>query len=124
MPYVTITSSPGLAADTKKALLEQSSDAVVQSIGAPLANVRVLFNELPDGHYLNGGKFNTKVLMFLVELVAGRTEEKKAALIAALSRAGCQTTGVPESEIRVRVADFPASDMGLAGGISAKQTRR
>ena len=55
MPYVTISATKGLSADQKKQLLEGSSDAVVQSIGAPLASVRVLLHELADGNYLNGG---------------------------------------------------------------------
>src|SRR3546814_806554 len=124
MPYVTITSSPGLSAEQKKALLRQSSDAVVQSIGAPLASVRIMFNELPDGHYLNAGEFNTKALMFQVDFISGRTEDQKAGLIAALSRAGFQATGLPESEVRVRVVDFPTTNMGMAGGVTAKQSGR
>lgn len=124
MPYVTITASRGFSADQKKKLLQQSSDAVVQSIGAPLGSVRVMLNELPDGHYLNAGQFDTKALMFQVDFIAGRTEEQKSALVAALSRAGFQSTGVPEAEVRVRVVDYPSANMGMAGGVTAKQLGR
>ncbi|MGB3290337.1 MAG: tautomerase family protein [Burkholderiaceae bacterium] len=124
MPYVTISITPGFSADQKKQLMQRTSDAVVQSIGAPLANVRVLLHELQTGCYLNGGKFDTAGLMFLVEFIAGRTVEQKAALIAALSRAGLETTGIPESELRVRLIDFPKTDMGMAGGVSAAAAGR
>jgi 4-oxalocrotonate tautomerase family enzyme len=124
MPYVTITSSPGLSAEQKKTLLRQSSDAVVTSIGAPVAAVRVMLNELPDGHYLNAGQFDTRALMFQVDLITGRTEQQKAALVGALSRAGTDATGVPEDEVRVRVVDYPSANMGMAGGITAKQAGR
>jgi len=124
MPYVTISASPRLTSDQKRELLQRSSDAVVQSIGAPVASVRVMLYDLPEGHYLNAGKFDTQALMFLVELITGRSDEQKEALIAALSRAGHEATGVPESEVRVRVIDFPKANMGLAGGISARAAGR
>jgi len=117
MPYVTITASQGLSAEQKKQLLQNTSDAVVQSIGAKVEVVRVMLHELPDGHYLNAGQFNTKALMFQVELIAGRTEALKSALIGALSRAGSEATGVPESQVRVRIMDYPLEDMGVAGGM-------
>jgi 4-oxalocrotonate tautomerase family enzyme len=119
MPYVTISASPGLSADQKRQLLQGSSDAVVQNIAAPVSSVRVMLHDLPDGHYLNAGQFNTQALMFQVELITGRSDEQKAALIAALSKVGYETTGVPESEVRVRLIDFPKTNMGLAGGITA-----
>ena len=124
MPYVTISATEGLSAEQKKQLLERSSDAVVQSIGAPLASVRVLLHDLPDGHYLNAGQFNTPGVMFVVDFIEGRTEEQRNALIAALSKVGFETTGIPESEVRVRLLDFPKVNMGMAGGISAKAMGR
>src|SRR3546814_14662152 len=102
MPFVTISITPGFSAAQKKQLMQRSSDAVEQSIGAPLASIRVLLHELQDGCYLNAGEFNTQGLMFVVEFIAGRTVEQKAALIAALSRAGTETPGIPETEVRAR----------------------
>lgn len=124
MPYITISATEGLSAEQKKQLLERSSDAIVQSIGAPLASVRVMLQELPHGHYLNAGQFNTPGLMFVVDFIEGRTEEQKAALIAALSKTGFEISGIPESEVRVRLVDFPKANMGMAGGVSAKATGR
>ncbi|MDS1141074.1 tautomerase family protein [Pusillimonas sp. SM2304] len=124
MPYVTISATEGLSAEQKKQLLERSSDAVVQSIGAPLASVRVLLHDLPNGHYLNAGQFNTPGIMFVVDFIEGRTEEQRNALIAALSKVGLETTGIPESEVRVRLLDFPKANMGMAGGVSAKAMGR
>ena len=124
MPYVTISATEGLSAAKKKELLERSSEAVVQSIGAPQASVRVLLQELANGHYLNAGQFNTPGLMFVVDFIEGRTEEQKNALIAALSKTGSDVTGIPEAEVRVRLVDFPKSNMGMAGGVSAKAMGR
>ncbi|NYT59625.1 tautomerase family protein [Alcaligenaceae bacterium] len=124
MPYITISATEGLSAEQKKQLLERSSDAIVQSIGAPLASVRVMLHELPHGYYLNAGQFNTPGLMFVVDFIEGRTEEQKTALIAALSKTGCDISGIPESEVRVRLVDFPKGNMGMAGGVSAKAMGR
>ncbi|PLC51866.1 tautomerase [Pollutimonas subterranea] len=124
MPYVTISASKGLSAEQTRQLLLGASEAVVQSIGAPLASVRVMLHELADGHYLNAGQFDTKALMFVVELIEGRNDELKEALIAALSRTGAETTGIPEDQVRVRLIDFPKSDMGMAGGVSARAMGR
>ena len=120
MPYVTISASQNFSAEQKKHLLERSSAAVVESIGAPLASVRVLLHDLPDGYYLNAGQFNTPAVMFQVELIEGRTDQQKDALIAALSLAGNEATGVSQDEVRVRLIDFPKANMGMAGGVSAR----
>src|SRR3546814_3981064 len=98
--FVTISITPGFSAAQKKQLMQRSSDAVEQSIGAPLASIRVLLHELQDGCYLNAGEFNTPGLMFVVDFIAGRTVEQQAALIAALSRDGTELTGIPETEVR------------------------
>ena len=124
MPYVIISTSQGLPADQKKQLLQKASDAVVESIGAPLASVRVMLHELGEGHYLNAGQFDTQALMYQVDFIEGRTDAQKSALIAALSRSGNAVTGMPESEIRVRVVDYPRTNMGMAGGVSASQAGR
>lgn len=124
MPYVTISASQHYSDEQKKQLLQRASDAVVESIGAPLASVRVMLHDLPATHYLNAGKFGTDALMFVVDFIEGRTEAQKDALIGALSRAGSDVTGLSEAEVRVRLVDFPKANMGMAGGISAKAMGR
>jgi 4-oxalocrotonate tautomerase len=124
MPYVTITASPTFSAEQKKSLLQGASDAIERSIKAPLTSIRVWLEDLPDGYYLNAGKFDTQALMYSVELIEGRSEELKSSLIAELSKSGAQATGLSEDEIRVRLLDYPKGNMGMAGGISALQGGR
>ncbi|MEO6986355.1 MAG: tautomerase family protein [Paralcaligenes sp.] len=124
MPYVTISATQGLSSDQKKQLLERSSKAVVDSIGAPPASVRVMLHELPREHFLDAGQFGVATVMYQVEFIVGRTEELKSALIAALSKTANQITGISEHDIRVRLIDFPKENMGMAGGISAKAMGR
>lgn len=119
MPYVTISVTPGLTAETKRSLLQQSSNAVVESIGAPVSSIRVILNEIPTGHFLSEGRFDEPGVIFVVDLIEGRTNELKEALIGRLTQVGSQVTGVPLNEVRVRLCDFPKSNMGMAGGKSA-----
>jgi len=124
MPFVTITATPGLSADQKKQLLLRSSDTVVKTLSTSLASVRIVLHELPEGHYLNGGQFGSPTVMYEVDMIAGRTEEQKAALIAALGPTAHEATGVPVAEVRARVTDFPNTNMGMANGVTAKQAGR
>ena len=55
MPFVTITVSQPLTSDLKKQLMLASSDTLVETLKAPLPSIRIVLNELPPGHYLNGG---------------------------------------------------------------------
>lgn len=123
MPYVNVYLTEGFSAETKRQLLQGASDAVVESLGAPVSATRVMLHELPAAHYLNAGQFGTAGLMFQVELIAGRTDEKKAALIAQLCKMGSQVTGITFEEVRARLQDYPTSDMGMAGGVTAKSQR-
>jgi 4-oxalocrotonate tautomerase family enzyme len=124
MPYVTISLTKGFAPETRKQLMEKASDAVVQSIGAPLSAVRVMLHELEEGHYLNSGQFGTQGLMFQVDLIEGRTNELKEALINQLSRVGADVTGIDFDQVRVRLVDYPKINMGMAGGKSALASGR
>lgn len=119
MPYVNISLSTGFPVETRKQLMQAASDAVVESIGAPLSSVRVMLSELDADSYLNAGQFGDKALMFQVELIEGRTTELKEALIARLSRVGADVTGIDFDQVRVRLVDFPKVNMGMAGGKSA-----
>lgn len=124
MPFVTITVTQPLTADQKKQLLQQSSDAIVEALKTSLPSVRIVLQELPAGHYLNGGKFDTFAVEYQLDMIEGRSEELKAAVMRELSRTANRTIGVSEEEVRVRMTDFPKTDIGMANGISAKAAGR
>lgn len=119
MPYVTIFMTAGASLETKRSLLQQSSDAVVHSLGAPVSSIRVVLHELPEGHFYSEGRFDAPGVLFAVDLIEGRSNELKEALIASLSAVGAQVPGISPYEVRVRICDFPKVNMGVAGGISA-----
>ena len=59
-----------------------------------------------------------------VELIEGRDEAKKAALIAALNQAVCASLDISGEDVRVILRDVPKTDMGVANGLSAKAAGR
>jgi 4-oxalocrotonate tautomerase len=48
-------------------------------------------------------------------LLEGRSEEKKAAFIAAVTDAAVTSLGAPIESIRVIISEMPATDYGIAG---------
>jgi len=124
MPFVTITVSQALSAEQKTRLMQQSSDTIVAALKAPLASVRIVLQELAPGHYLNGGRFDTLAVEYKLDMVQGRPESLKADVIRELSRTAHRAIGVSEEEVRVRLTDFPNTDIGMANGMTAKAAGR
>lgn len=124
MPFLNITATPGFSEDQKRQLLQRSSDTVVETLGSKPSSVHITLHELPKGHYFSDNQFDTLMVMYEIGLIAGRTEEQKAALIAALGKTAHAATGVAESEVRTRIIDFPNTDIGMPNGITAKQAGR
>ncbi|NLC36664.1 MAG: 4-oxalocrotonate tautomerase [Alcaligenaceae bacterium] len=119
MPILTAHVNTGHSAAQKRALLEQSTQAVVKALNAPLPSVRILLQEHDAGHVIVAGQAGAPQVLYIVYLIEGRTIELKAALIAALGEAASASLGLSLDDVRVVVRDVPKSDMGVAGGISA-----
>lgn len=119
MPILTAHLTSGHTSAQKTALLEQATQAVVQSINAPLSSIRMVLQEYEPDSTIVAGKVGAAQLLFVVYLIEGRTPELKAALIAALSKAATASIGISSDDVRVVVRDVPKTDMGMAGGISA-----
>jgi|SRR5690606_26707613 len=122
MPIITAQLAAGYTAAQKTALLEQATQAIVDSLQAPLPSVRIFLQESQET--IVAGQLSANLLTFIAYLIEGRTEAQKAALILALNQAGCASTGMSSQDIRVIIQDVPKTDMGVAGGISAKQAGR
>lgn len=124
MPILTIQIVQGRSAQQKKALLSRVSQAVVESIAAPIASIRAMLVEVSADNVIVAGEFGKDAALVNVMLISGRTEEKKAALIAAVSRALHDSIDISEQDVRVVITDVPNTDMGMADGVSAKSVGR
>ncbi|WP_186248839.1 MULTISPECIES: tautomerase family protein, partial [unclassified Burkholderia] len=102
--------------DARKAeLIARLTGATVDSIGAPIESVRVLLTELPATHIGLGGRSAAdgappSLPVIVAILIAGRTDEQKRALIAALSDAGANVLDAPLQATRVIIKDIPNTD--------------
>lgn len=124
MPMLNVQILQGHSAAQKTDLLKKLTQSVVDSIGAPLASVRVVLQEIPPEHVIVAGEIGKEMVMITVGLIRGRTEDQKAAVIAAIFEATEQAIGVSKQNIRVILFDRPATDFGVAGGITAKAAGR
>jgi len=124
MPILNVQILQGHSAAKKTDLLKKLTQSVVDSIGAPLASVRVVLQEVPAEHVIVAGEIGKEMVMITVGLIRGRTEDQKAAVIAAMFEATEQAIGVSKQNIRVILFDRPATDFGVAGGITAKAAGR
>ena len=120
MPNLNVYLTEGFSAAQKKALLHAMTTAVADSLGAPLAAVRIFLIELAKAHVCVGGQMLDEHPQHggptvHALLVAGRTEAQKAALIARLTAAIEATLDVPAQPVRIMVLDVPNTDFGMAG---------
>lgn len=124
MPILNIVLNQHHTPNQKQQLLQGVSQAVVDSIGAPLANVRATVQTIDPQDSIVAGQIGTPMAQVDVYLLPGRTEDQKAALIAALSKTVADTIQVSDQNSRIIIQDIPLTDMGVAGGISAKAAAR
>ena len=119
MPILNVQISQGSSASQKTALLQKMTQAVVDSVGAPLASIRIVLQEIPPDHVIVAGEIGKEMALVTANLIEGRTDELKAALIAALANAIEQTVGISTQNVRVVLYDIPKTDLGVAGGKTA-----
>lgn len=124
MPILNIKIPTGHTPAQKTALLKGLSDAVIKSVNAPLHTIRITIDEFALEHTIVAGELGKPNALIHAALIVGRSEEIKAALIAELAKAVEQAIGLSTEQTRVLIQDYPTTDMGVAGGISAKAAGR
>ena len=124
MPIINIQIMQGHSAEQKIALLKNMTQAVIDSIAAPLPSIRVVILETPRENVIVGGELGKDMALATVGLISGRTEELKAALVAALANAVEKSIGLSIQNVRTIILDTPTTDMGVAGGRTAKAAGR
>jgi len=119
MPFLDIQITQGHSAAEKTRLLQSCSQAVVDSIAASPSSVRVALDETPPEHVIVAGEIGKALPLVHVHMIEGRSDEKKASLIAALNHAVSASLGMSPQDIRVVIRDIAKTDIGVAGGITA-----
>jgi 4-oxalocrotonate tautomerase len=126
MPTIQAFILEGHSDGSKQALIAAATSAVVEAVGAPIDSVRVILSELPPAHFGLAGvaatRYDPVPALFQAFLIAGRTDEQKVRLIAALT-ASAAVIGVRPDAVRVIIQDIPNTDFGLAGKTAASLGR-
>jgi 4-oxalocrotonate tautomerase family enzyme len=124
MPILTIQIPTGYSKAQKASLLKGVTQAAMDSIQAPLSSLRANLVEIDPENTIVAGEIGQVMSLIYVALIAGRNETQKAALIAALSQAVQDTIGISTDHTRVLLHDLEKTDLGVAGGITAKASGR
>ncbi len=124
MPILSVFVNQDPSPEQATRLLESTSQAVVDSVGAPLSNVRVTLHATPAQHAIVAGEQGRLTAIVHVYMLPGRSEAQREALLASLNAAVHTSLGVSTKEIRVMLHDIALVDMGMADGISAKKAGR
>jgi len=124
MPILNVQIMQGHSVSQKADLLRNMTQAIVDSVKAPLHTVRIVLEEVPTHHVIVAGEMGKPMALVTANLIEGRTEELKAALIHALAHAVEQSIGLSIQDVRVILYDIPKTDIGVAGGKTAKAAGR
>ena len=124
MPILNVQIMQGHSVSQKADLLRNITQAIVDSVKAPLHTVRIVLEEVPTHHVIVAGEMGKPMALVTANLIEGRTEELKAALIHALAHAVEQSIGLSIQDVRVILYDIPKTDIGVAGGKTAKAAGR
>jgi 4-oxalocrotonate tautomerase family enzyme len=124
MPILNIRIPTGHTAEQKAALLKGLTDGVINSLDAPLHTIRITIDEVAPENTMVSAELGKPNALIHAALISGRTEQLKAALIAELAKAVEQAIGLSTEHTRVLIQDYPTTDLGVAGGISAKAAGR
>jgi len=108
----------------KTDLLKKLTQSVMDSVSAPLASIRVVIQEVSRENVMVAGELGHEMVMITVGLIHGRSDELKAALISAMANAVEAALGVSTQNVRVILFDTPTTDIGVAGGRTAKAAGR
>ena len=118
MPTIQAFIMAGHPHGPKQRLIEELTEAVVDSVDAPPESVCVMLTEVRHEHYAVAGKPAPGPRAVLQAfLIAGRSDAQKAKLIARLT-AATAAIGVAPDVVRVFIQDLPNGDFGL-GGVTA-----
>jgi len=124
MPMLNVQLIQGYNTAQKTELLKKLTQSVMDSVSAPLASIRVVIQEVPRENVIVAGELGHEMVMITVGLIHGRSDELKAALISAMANAVEAAIGVSTQNVRVILFDTPTTDVGVAGGRTAKAAGR
>ena|SRR5215469_11111964 len=113
--YHCLIQQNSLSAEQKQKVAREITRIHGEVTGAPAVFVDVIFDEVPRGDWFTGGEHSSRAII-QAAIRAGRSDEKKARLMAEISRSWNQVTGQREQDLEIAVTDFQARHL-MRGGM-------
>jgi phenylpyruvate tautomerase PptA (4-oxalocrotonate tautomerase family) len=92
-------------------LARRISDVHARATDAPPSFVQVIVQPITGEHFIGGEPVDPRSVFVHGHIRAGRTAERKAALVAGLRDAVVEALGVPGGLVWVYVSELPAAQM-------------
>ena len=133
MPYIIAKIQAGAGGEQKRRLLKELTEVTVESLGVSPEVVRVVIEETPDGNWAYAGKTSDElrgpdgrmpqIPFLIVRFTEGFPQEKKAALIAGLSRTAAAVLGTDLALVK-GIFEEVSLDAWANGGVLLSELRR
>ena len=113
--YHCLIQQDSLSAEQKQQVSREITRIHGEVTGAPAVFVDVIFDEVPRGHWFTAGEPSSRSII-QAAIRAGRSDGKKARLMAEISRSWKQVTGQREEDLEITITDFQARHL-MRGGM-------
>lgn len=113
MPQIAVTTTKGWIAD-RAGLLTALRDAAVKALDSRPGAFSLWINEHDEAGFLKPAERSPRFTIIEMRMYAGRTEEMKRALMAALGEAA-EAQGLPRADLDIVLLETPAANWSLGG---------
>ncbi len=113
MPQIAVTTTKGWIAD-RAGLLTGLRDAAVKALDSRPAAFSLWVNEHDEQGFLKPADRGPRFTIIEMRMYAGRADEMKRALMAALGEAA-EAHGLPRADLDIVLIEIPAAGWSLGG---------
>ena len=119
MPTYVVTAIEGRLSSGQKLRMAEAITRIHNEVtGAPLFFAQVIVNEVKAGNYFVGGAALDRNQIFVqAEIRAGRSSEKKLALLQGIIEAVAESADTARSEVWAYIRELPATQMAEFGHV-------
>lgn len=127
MPMLEIIHSDEFSREQKKTFAAGAMEIFQEVLSTPLGRLRLFFQPIaPDSsieELLPGGDQPASMLVLRLTLLAGRPDDKRAALIGRLSALAAECFTFPLAEVRFALIEIEPANWGI-GGVTVAERQR
>jgi 4-oxalocrotonate tautomerase len=124
MPFVTIDHFAGISEHQRQQLHVRLAGVVMETFGAPPANVRVFTRAIDRADvYMGDNNTDAALPIIRVEFITGRGDEQKQALVHGLAHVAAEVLAIPVDTVRTILFDQALTDWARGDRTMANHPR-